>query len=184
TNPGLFAVAPSIAPDGTLTYTAAANASGTATLTVYVTDSGGTANGGVDTSAAQTFTITVTPVADAPNLVVAPASGNEDTPIALTIAPSLVDTDGSETLTVTISGAPVGATLSDGTNTVLIAAPGQVVDVSSWTWGLMTVTAPLHSDLGFTLTVTATATEGANGDAASTVANLAVTVNAVADAPN
>ena len=49
-----------------LTYTAAPNATGTATITVALQDNGGTANGGVDTSAPQTFTITVTPVNDAP----------------------------------------------------------------------------------------------------------------------
>ena len=40
---------------GTLTYTALPFASGTATITVTVTDSGSTANGGVDTFS-QTFT--------------------------------------------------------------------------------------------------------------------------------
>ena len=35
-------------------------------MTVHVHDNGGTANGGVDTSAPQTFTITVTAVNDAP----------------------------------------------------------------------------------------------------------------------
>ena len=36
-------------------------------MTVQVRDNGGIANGGVDTSAAQTFTITVTAVNDAPS---------------------------------------------------------------------------------------------------------------------
>ncbi len=44
--PGLFAVQPVIAADGTLTYTAAANANGVATITVTALDNGGTANGG------------------------------------------------------------------------------------------------------------------------------------------
>ena len=57
---------PSIAPNGTLTYTLAANANGIATISVRVTDNGGTANGGDDASGAQTFTITVTAVNDAP----------------------------------------------------------------------------------------------------------------------
>ncbi len=62
TNPSLFSVAPAINPSGTLTYTPATNASGSATVTVQLHDNGGTANGGEDTSAAQTFTITVTGV--------------------------------------------------------------------------------------------------------------------------
>src|SRR5207302_8108020 len=61
TNGALFATPPAIAPNGTLTYTPAAAGSGSATVTVVLTDGGGTANGGIDTSAAQTFTITVNP---------------------------------------------------------------------------------------------------------------------------
>src|SRR6185503_8156921 len=55
----LFAVQPAISPDGTLTFTPNAAANGTAALTVMLRDNGGTADGGVDTSAPQTFSITV-----------------------------------------------------------------------------------------------------------------------------
>ena len=60
-NEALFSEAPVRAPDGTLTYTLAANANGVAHVSVQVRDSGGTANGGIDTSGVQSFTITVTP---------------------------------------------------------------------------------------------------------------------------
>ena len=63
TNGAMFATKPAIAANGTLTYTAAAGASGVATVTVQLKDNGGVANGGVDTSAAKTFTITLTPTA-------------------------------------------------------------------------------------------------------------------------
>ena len=43
---------PAIAADGTLTYTLAPNANGSATVTVTLIDDGGTANGGVDTGPA------------------------------------------------------------------------------------------------------------------------------------
>ena len=66
TNPGLFAAAPAISRTGTLTYSSAPNAFGTATITVVLMDNGGTANGGIDTSAPQTFAITVRPVNDPP----------------------------------------------------------------------------------------------------------------------
>ncbi len=66
TNAGLFSAGPAVSPTGTLTYTAAANANGSATITLDLMDNGGTANGGVDTSAPQSFTITVTAVNDAP----------------------------------------------------------------------------------------------------------------------
>ena len=42
--------------------------------------------------------------------------GDEDNSIALTITSSLLDTDGSETLSIEISGVPAGATLSAGTD--------------------------------------------------------------------
>jgi large repetitive protein len=58
-NPGLFTVQPTVAPNGTLRYDAVLLGIGTATVTVRAVDNGGTANGGSDTSAAQTFTITV-----------------------------------------------------------------------------------------------------------------------------
>ena len=72
-NNSLFTAAgqPKISPDGTLTYTPAKDANGSATVSVKATDDGGTANGGVNTSAAKTFTITVNPVNDAPTVVVA-----------------------------------------------------------------------------------------------------------------
>ena len=66
-NPALFSAAPSVAANGTLTYALAANRNGTATVSVTAQDNGGTANSGVDTSAAQTFTITVGAVNDAPS---------------------------------------------------------------------------------------------------------------------
>ncbi|MEA2887182.1 MAG: large repetitive protein [Bradyrhizobium sp.] len=77
-NPGLFAAAPSIAPGGTLTYTAAANANGSATITVHAHDSGGTAGGGIDNSADQSFTVTINPTNDAPVAANGAASGSED----------------------------------------------------------------------------------------------------------
>jgi hypothetical protein len=55
----LFASAPTISPDGTLRYTPAA--AGTATVSVLLRDSGGTGNGGRDTSDPVTVTFTFTP---------------------------------------------------------------------------------------------------------------------------
>lgn len=62
----LFSVQPTISADGTLTFTPAANAFGSATVLVQLHDNGGTANGGVDTSAGQTFTISLASVNDTP----------------------------------------------------------------------------------------------------------------------
>ena len=68
-NASLFTTAPTIDPTGRLTYTLAPNANGVATVTVNLKDNGGTANGGIDTSPASTFTITVNPVNDAPSFI-------------------------------------------------------------------------------------------------------------------
>jgi hypothetical protein len=66
-NNGLFSVQPAVAPDGTLTFTTAPNAFGSALVTVYLMDDGGTANGGDDTSASVQFTINVNGVNDEPS---------------------------------------------------------------------------------------------------------------------
>ena len=58
----LFAAQPAINPTtGALTYTPATGKWGAATITVTLKDSGGTANGGVDTATLQTFVITIKP---------------------------------------------------------------------------------------------------------------------------
>jgi hypothetical protein len=67
TNPALFAVAPSVSPNGTLSYTPATDANGASAFLVQVRDDGGTANGGIDTSAQQVFVLIVNAVNDAPS---------------------------------------------------------------------------------------------------------------------
>jgi VCBS repeat-containing protein len=104
TNPGLFSAAPTLtwqtaAGDPTLAdlaYTPAANAFGTATITVKLMDDGGTlVPGSSDTSATQTFTITVTPVADTPSVTPASPGTSEDTPTG-TITVNRNQVDGPE----------------------------------------------------------------------------------------
>ncbi len=90
-NASLFSVAPAIAADGTLTYTPAANANGSATITVSLHDNGGTASGGVDTSASQTFTITVNAVNDAPVATDGGATVSENGSTTGTLSGSDVD---------------------------------------------------------------------------------------------
>ncbi len=83
-NASLFAVGPAIDSSGTLTYTLAANANGTATIDVYLTDSGGTANGGDNTSPTQQFDIIVDPtqivlyISTAANVTASGAPGLDD----------------------------------------------------------------------------------------------------------
>lgn len=65
-NHALFSELPAIDATGTLTFTAASNAHGTATVTIRLMDDGGTGKGGLDKSEPQTFVIRVLPVNDAP----------------------------------------------------------------------------------------------------------------------
>jgi subtilisin-like proprotein convertase family protein len=66
-NPALFSILPSVDAAGTLRYTPAPNANGTATIALRLRDNGGTANGGDDLSEAETFTIAVLAVNDPPS---------------------------------------------------------------------------------------------------------------------
>jgi hypothetical protein len=93
-NPSLFSAQPAVSPDGTLTYTPAPNACGSATVSVVARDNGGTASGGRDTSAAQTFVITVTPVNDCPIAVNQTVTARNDTPTAITLASQDPDANG------------------------------------------------------------------------------------------
>src|SRR5262249_20855877 len=72
TNASLFSVQPGVTSAGTLIYTPAPDANGSATVKVTLKDNGGTANGGSDTSVDHIFTINVTPVNDAPTITVGP----------------------------------------------------------------------------------------------------------------
>ena len=104
---------------------------------------------------------------------------NPGVPVALNISATLTDTDGSEFLTLTISGVPAGGMLSAGThdgNGTWTLTPGELA-------GLM-FTPPAGSDEDVTLTVTATATEFSNGSQASTAHSFTVVVNPVNHAPD
>src|SRR5215204_4349381 len=78
-NNDLFSAQPQVTPNGTLTYTPAANAYGDATVKVKAHDDSGTANDGQDTSAEQSFTINVTAVNDAPIADADTMATDEDT---------------------------------------------------------------------------------------------------------
>ena len=60
-SPFLFSQGPAVSSDGTLTFQPVCLVTGTAHLTVTAHDDGGTANGGLDSSGSQPFTITIKP---------------------------------------------------------------------------------------------------------------------------
>ncbi|KMY37697.1 immunoglobulin-like domain-containing protein, partial [Pseudomonas putida] len=90
------------------------------------------------------------------------------------ISTALTDTDGSESLNVTLSGIPKGTVLSDGAgHTVTVGtAP---VDVTGWKLSSLTLTPPAYYKGSFDITVTSTATESLGGSAITT-GNIPVTV--------
>ena len=101
-------------------------------MTVRIHDNGGTANGGIDTSAAQTFTITVTAVNDAPvNAVPGPQTTHQDNPLTFSIGsanrPTVTDIDiASGTVTATVSVAHGTLTLGS-TAGVTVTGNGSAV---------------------------------------------------------
>lgn len=133
-NNSLFSVQPTLSPTGTLTYTAAPNAFGTAIVTVALQDNGGTDNGGIDVSASQTFTITVNPVNDAPTLTLPTAQTTaEDTPINFTGAIGILFTD------IDSGNNPIDVTLTVSNGTILLPSTNGL-SVSAGANGSNTVT--------------------------------------------
>jgi hypothetical protein len=160
TNASLFAAGPAISPAGTLTYTPAADGNGTATITVRVRDDGGTANGGVDVSATQSFTITVTARPDVAAVVInrGDVQRSRVTEIAVTfdmvVDATLLAT--AFTLTRTSDGATVGAigvttAVQNGRTVATLTFAGANTEFGSLADGL------------WTLRVNASRVRGSNG---------------------
>ena len=120
---------PAVATDGSLSFTPAANASGTATVTVQAVDNGGTTNGGSDTSTPQTLTIQVTAQPDPPQAADETVSVNEDDPagVSFDVLANDSDPDG-DALSVTATDATAIAagqlTQNGGGNFTYIPGPG------------------------------------------------------------
>ncbi len=177
-NNTLFNVQPAIDPAGNLTYTTNPTGIGSATVSVSITDDGGTANGGVDTSAVQTFTINITEVNDEPSFTAGPDQNVLEDAGAQTIA---------AWATAILAGPPdeIGQVL-----TFNITANDNVALFST-----APVVNPLTGDLTYTPADDANGTANitlvlmddggtANGgDDTSTPANFSITVIAVNDEP-
>ena len=69
---------------------------------------------GDSASVTSLINVEVNAIADAPNLVTENASGDEDSPINLSISTSADDLGDSEVLTILIEGVPEGAILNAG----------------------------------------------------------------------
>jgi methionine-rich copper-binding protein CopC len=175
TNPALFSAGPAVSPTGVLTYTPAADAFGVATITLTLSDNGGTANGGVDTSAPQTFTITVNSVNDAPSFIAV-------TPI------TVLEDSGAQTATVAnaISAGPAnesGQTLAFLVNVTNPALFNGAVTVSPA--GVMSFTPATNASGSTTIDLRLQDNGGtANGGVdTSAIQTITVNITAVDDAP-
>ncbi|MCR4377119.1 MAG: hypothetical protein NUV50_03380, partial [Rhodospirillales bacterium] len=156
-----------------LTITPPADYAGAFDLNVTAT----AADGSVSTG---TATVDVTPVADMPTVAAADVAGAEDTAIALDISSALTDTDGSETLSIQISGIPEGAILVSGTDTITLV--GDVANLTPDQLANLTITPPQNFSGSFDLMVTSTSTDGT--DTAVNNTTFTVDVAAVGDAAN
>ena len=121
----LFTTQPSVATNGTLTYIPSGKP-GTATVSVRLQDSGGTANGGVDLSDTATFNITI-PVPKV-NLTASTTTASEAGTTAITFtATAEGNVVGAQTLNLALTGTasaadftaaiPAQITIADGSNT-------------------------------------------------------------------
>jgi hypothetical protein len=162
-NPGLFA--PTLAPQAysagaiaELLFMPAANANGVAHVTIVAQDDGGTANGGLDTSPPQTFTITVTPVNDAPTATNVAARTTMTTPLNAALAATDVDGD---PLTYQIVTGPAHGTLSlNGTNATYTPETG-FLGVDTFSYRVNDGTVDSNTA---TVTITVTLPPGGNID--------------------
>ena len=124
------------------------------------------------------------PVAETPTLVAVDTDGVEDEPIRLDLQAVLNDIDGTETLSVTVSGMPDGFSFVNG------AGVPVGTDLGDGLWSIppsqlgdLYLARPEHFSGDVPLTVTATATE-INGDTSTVSSDFTVHVEAVADAPD
>lgn len=116
--------------------------------------------------------------ASPPTLTTADTNGIEDTDIAIDVSSQLTDTDGSESLSITISGVPPEAFLSAGIN----LGDGNWELTPNQLEGLR-LTPPANSDNNFSLTITATSTESHGGQQSSVSEIIDVFIEGSADAP-
>jgi hypothetical protein len=173
TNPGLFSVQPSVSSTGVLTYTAAANANGSATITITLSDNGGTANGGADTSGPQSFTITITAVNDPPTFTGGPdQTVNEDAgaqsvanwATAISAGPN----EGSQT---------VAFSVTNNTNPSLFSVAPAISPAG-------TLTYTPAANVSGTASITVVLTDDGGGSDTSAPYTFTITVNPVNDAPS
>ncbi len=125
-NVALFVQQPVLNTSGVLSFTSAADAHGSAVVTATLQDSGGTVEAGLDTTA-RAFTITVTPVNDAPVAQDVARSTAMNAPLNLVLVPTYVSDVDGDPLTISAVSTPTNGTAStDGTSTTYTPTLGFV----------------------------------------------------------
>ena len=99
------------------------------------------------------------------------------------IGATLADSDGSESLVLTVAGMPVGSVLSDGIRHFTVSEAARVANLTGWNTATLVLQPPAHFSGALRLQVQATAIETATGGRATVSKQLVVEVTAVADAP-
>ena len=142
------------------------------------------ASGDFTSSEVQAVEITVNPVADEVVISDSTSMGQEGNEIPLNLNISLTDTDGSETLTITFSDVPEGATISDGVNNYAADADGkiEVSNLSLDSLGDLTITAPASFSGQIELGVEAVSVDsnGVTTDQLDTAATSTLTIDIAA----
>jgi hypothetical protein len=142
-------VAPAISAGGTLTYTPAANANGSALLTVTISDNGGTANGGQDTLV-RNFFIALAAVNDPPvNIVPGPQSVIKNSALFFSAAQlnqvSISDIDsGNSSMQVTLSAINGLLTLNGTAGLTFSSGNGTANDSMTFTGTFANINAALN----------------------------------------
>jgi len=197
--PELFTTPPAITPEGTLTYTPAPDANGSTLVTVQVQDDGGTADGGMDTSPAQVFSLTILAMNDPPvNTVPGNQVAAEDTALVFSTGNgnpvSVADVDaGSNPVQVTLTatnrvltlGGTAGLTFTtgDGTADPTLTFTGPLAAINAALDGLVFQPTPDFHGLGnLEITTDDLGNTGAGGPQ-SVTNTVAITVTPVNDAP-
>ena len=164
-----------------LTFTPPRDFSGSIALSIKATSK--EANGGAENSVTIPFKVEVDAVADAPELRVSAAYGDEDTAIPLHLTARTTDIDNSESiLAYRLEDVPEGAIVRAG-GSVLTRDADNSFSVPAGVVGSLTITPPPQSDEDMHLTVFAISAEPNGSTARSLPKELVVTVRAEADAP-
>ncbi len=175
-----FSVAPSIAPDGTLTYTPDANAYGSATFDVVLVDDGASTAPEREQLDVHTFTITVNPINDAPSFttVTPPPASTEDggtqTVNGFASAISQGPNESSQTLTFVLT--------QTATTSALAFSSGPSIDPTT---GALTYTAApnAYGTATFDVVLTDSGSNTPPNANASSTQPFTITVDALNDAP-